>query len=559
MKSLFLLIACLVTMVGGAANAQSRITITDAVNRGEATIRGHAIYDDTEKPVRRVAVALIKIDLPSSARRLTVTDGKGDFIFKNVISGTYRVAIAFGGHTNGFAASEIERTDGVEVSVEGSASADVKVRAIRGASITGRVTYPDGEPVIGAQVNVFRKGGNQWMHAAVVEAGTVTDDRGIFRLYPLRAGEYAISVTEQSLSIQEREGRTVQTVENNSINPYFYQDSTDLKTATIIQVDAGRETSNINFTLADRATYEVTGSLTANEKPVADIYMRLNPHSDGISGPTLMRAYSLAAKTDKDGNWSFKGVPDGTYDIELDHVWSSGSNGASVEKFLAQRQVVTVAGSDLSGVIISLTEAGRISGNVVIEGGKPLPKQLSVTTELLSNPNPYRYSRSFDLDPKGNFTIVGVSPGENMISISCGLGCYTKAITLKGRDLSRQPIKVESGVEVSGLAVVLSMEVGTLTGRVISSKDRKPLAGVVFGLLPTDETKWIGTFREGASGVTDPGGTFKVSGPPGEYFFVALTDPTSITSIEAFRDLARKSPRVSLRTSTPNEAEIVVP
>ena len=560
MRSFFIVIACLVA--SGVASAQaSRIVVTGDVNKDEATIRGHAIYDDTEKPVRRVGVALINTERATALRRITVTDGKGDFIFKNVASGTYRVAVDFGGHTNGYPTNEIERTEGVEVSVDGSSTVDLKIRAIRGASITGRVTYPDGEPVIGAQVNVFRKVRNQWVHPAVVTAGTETDDRGIFRLYPLRAGEYAISVTEQSLSIQERDGIRMQTVESNSLNPYFYQDAVDLKNATIIQVDAGRETSNINLTLTERPTYEVSGTLTGNDKPLASTYLRLNSHSDSFGGPTLTRAYGLATTTDKDGNWLFKGVPDGTYDVEVDTTLSSReSPQAPFERFIAQRQVITVAGSDLAGITINLTEAGRISGKVVMEGGKPLPKQLGVSSELISATSPYHVSRSVDLDAGGNFMMFGVAPGENVLSFSCGTDCYTKSIMVRGRDVLRQPIKVESGAEVSGVTVVLSMEVATLTGRVISGKDNKPLAGIAFALVSTDETKWIGRGFTWASGATGGSGAFKISAPPGDYYFLTIIDPSSITpGVESLKDLTRKSPRVSLKASITNETEIVIP
>jgi hypothetical protein len=560
MKFSVALIACLVALSNGLTNAQtSRVSITGDRPAGEATIRGHAIYDDTEKPARHVGVALINTTHVSESQRIAVTDNKGDFIFKNVATGSYRVAADFGGRTNGFPAGEIDRSEGFEVSVDGSSSIDVKIRAIRGASITGRVTYPDGEPVMGAQVNVYRKLRNQWTHAAVVAAGTETDDRGIFRIYPLHAGEYAISVTEQSMVIQEREGTTIQTVESNSINPYFYQDSADLKDATIIQVDGGRETNNINFTLIERATYEIAGSIMTNEKPLPGIYLRLNAHDDGLGGPTLMRPWGLATQSDKDGHWFFKGVPDGTYDIDLDPMWSGNGSQRSFGRFVAQRKVVTVAGSDISGIMINLTEGGRISGRILCESGKPLPRELIVITELVSVTNPYRSSSSVQVDATGNFTLTGVPPGENILTVSCGRDCFAKSITLKGSDLLRQPIKVESGLEVTGVVVAISSEVGTLTGRVVSGKDKKPLSGTFLGLMPTDETRWLGRSFGDIAAMTDANGAFKVSGPPGDYFLVTVTNPKIIASPEALKDLARKSMRVSLKTSTPNEVEVIVP
>jgi len=43
--------------------------------------------------------------------------------------------------------------------------------------------------------------------------------RGIYRIYPLQPGEYVLSVIEQSLVMEEREGGMMQTVGNNHSTP----------------------------------------------------------------------------------------------------------------------------------------------------------------------------------------------------------------------------------------------------------------------------------------------------------------------------------------------------
>jgi len=88
------------------------------------------------------------------------------------------------------------------------------------------------------------KEGKRWSHAPLVSSGAQTDDRGIYRIYPLQPGEYVLSVIEQSLVMEEREGGMMQTVGNKSLNPYFYADASNLKNARIIPVEAGREVNS---------------------------------------------------------------------------------------------------------------------------------------------------------------------------------------------------------------------------------------------------------------------------------------------------------------------------
>jgi Carboxypeptidase regulatory-like domain len=526
---------------------------------GHSTVTGRAVYEDTGRPVRRAPVILLSTDGQSETRS-SVTNADGEFSFKNVSSGDYRVVVGFPGHTNGgFYWNNLEKRPGVDVNVDGSSTADVKVRAQRGASITGKVTYPDGEVAVGAQINVFVKVGKQWTHAPIVAAGAETDDRGIFRIYPLEAGEYIVSVTEQSLVIEEREGGTMQTVGNKSINPYYYIDASNMADARVIQVDAGRETSNINLTLAERATYQVAGSATVSGKPLAGAYLRLDPHDEGMSGPTLYRPYGISARADKDGHWSFKDVPDGFYDIYLDPI--SESRQLTANRFLSKREQVTVAGADLLDVAITLTEAGRISGTIVVEGNKPLPKSLTILSERVEANKPHGYgtSREVALEARGAFLLEGVAPGENTLSIRSEAGYFVKSMAWNDRDLMRQTLKVGEGREVKGVVIVLAQGVGTLSGHIVTAQTKKPLPRAFFLLLPVEEARWN---RKDAwlGGNADYAGTFTVTGAPGEYLMVVIPDgPGALTSLEDVKKMAPQATRVTLKTTAQNEVEIVAP
>lgn len=533
---------------------------------GHSTIRGRAIYQDTERPIRRAPVVLLS-DEGSSQSRSSVTDGRGEFGFKNLPAGRYHVVVNSPGYLNGFPQIDSNKHKTTEVTVDGTSSAEIVVRAERGGAITGKITYPDGEPAVGAQINVFVKEGKRWSHAQFVSSGAQTDDRGIYRIYPLQPGEYVLSVIEQSLLIEEREGGMMQTVGNKSLNPYFYADASNLKSATVIQVETGREVNNINITLAERATYKVAGTILAGGKPLAGAYLRLGPRDEGLGGPTLMRPYGIPARADKDGQWAFPEVPDGMYEVELDSTSdqfnerSPDDGNKTRQKFIRQPLQVTVAGADVSDLVLSLSLGGRISGSIIVEGDKPLPRSLDVFSELLrSDRSQYTASGRVDAQSKGAFLIEGVAAGDNILKVRVWDGeYYVKSITLNSRDLLRQPLRVTEGSELKDIRIILSADVGRLVGQMISGEDRKPLSGTLFLLVPAEELRW--TRMDSFLFLhTDKQGAFKVTGPPGEY--ILLMQPpreNQIAPLDYVRSHAATGTRVTLKPGEPGNVEVVAP
>lgn len=525
-----------------------------------STVSVRAIYQDTERPVRRAAVQIVSEDLPRVLRQ-GVTDARGELRFKNVTAGQYRFYVGFPGFTNGGAAYDPGKA--VIVDVDGTSSVEVKIRAERAAAITGKVTYPDGEPAIGAQINVFRKSGKQWEHVAIISAGAQTDDRGIYRIYPLPSGEYVIGVIEQSLVIEEREGGATQTTGNKSLNPYYYGGASHYSTAALIPVDAGREINNINVTLAERATYKVTGTIAARGMPMADAHLRLQPHDDKLSGPTLMIPYGLSAQANKDGQWSFTDVPDGIYSVELDQSRSRLAPDDESQKkpgLVGQRQLVTVTGGDVSGIVISLTEGGRVSGSIVVEGDKPMPRGGQVSLQPVTRRRSQNYGGvSLDLWAKGQFLIDGVSAGEHFLTVAAwDKNYFVKSITWTDRNLLRQPLKVTEGSEIKNVQIVLSRDPGTITAHLVSAEDKKPLAGQWFILVPSDELRWART-DSFIFGYTDKQGAFQVTGAPGEYILIMQTrNVQPDTTIDYIRERAA-GPRVTLKPGEQSDIEIIVP
>lgn len=172
-----------VSLIAVIASLSPAIIAQTGPSAGKSTVHVRAIYQDTERPVRRAEVHLFSEEVPRLSRR-GVTDARGEFSFKNVPAGRYQLSVGFPG-TNGSSGFN----DSVVADVDGTSTVELRVRTSRGGAITGRITYPDGEPAIGAQINVLTKRGKHWYNPTFVSAGAQTDDRGIYRIYPLAPGE----------------------------------------------------------------------------------------------------------------------------------------------------------------------------------------------------------------------------------------------------------------------------------------------------------------------------------------------------------------------------------
>ena len=532
---------------------------------GRSTINGRAVYDDTGRPVRR-ALVILSPDGKAGEPREAVTDGRGEFVLKNVVEGDYQLLVDFPGTINGMQ-RDLRNHKTTAVSVDGVSSASLTVRVQRWGAITGKVTYPDGEPAVAAQVNVYTKLGNGISHVAFVSSGAATDDRGVYRIYPLLPGEYIVSVIEQSLLLVDLDGVQTQTVANKSLTPYYYSDASTYKDAAVVRVEPGQEVHGIDIQLTDRQTHTISGLVTASGRPFAGAYLRLNPQDEGPSGPTLTRPYGVSVRADQEGRWQFSDIPDGTFEISLDPLTERDfgkpdGSGALQPKYVWRPQTVKVAGADISNVVLSLSKGGRISGTVVVEGDKSLPETM-VSLEVAGDSGQQPFS-TFDLvesESEGAFTLGDVLAGEAAVSarVMYRPNYYVKSITWKGRDLLRQSLPVAEDGEIDGLQIVLSTEVAVLKCTVISADGKKRLINKTVLLIPSDESRWA---RHDAVIPVHTGisGEFTVGVAPGEYLLlVPGSEMGDFPSADYLRSNAAQTQRLSLKPGEENSVEISVP
>jgi len=119
----------------------------------------------------------------------------------------------------------------------------ITITMIKGAVITGKVTTAEGEPVSGAYIGVemMRDGKGGPVGRGETEFPVWTDDRGVYRLYGLAPGTYAV-FTRYNLT-----GRIATYGATYGAGVSTYHPSSERKTATMVAVSSGSEASGIDI------------------------------------------------------------------------------------------------------------------------------------------------------------------------------------------------------------------------------------------------------------------------------------------------------------------------
>jgi len=276
-------------------------------------------------------------------------------------------------------------------------------------------------------------------------------------------------------------------------------------------------------------------------------------------------------QTDEQGRWTLEEVQEGGYVLlvvpQYDYNPRGGDGAAgggpvARQKFVARRQELQVAGGDIAGLVVEVSAGARVSGRVAVEGGKPLPPEVWIYLEPAQPGESPVAAHPAQIGPDGMFTFEGLPAGDYHLNVrTAHVGAfYAKSATAAdGIDLLRAPLGVEEGAAVRGVRVVLSPDVATLTGRVLSPQGTA-LPGAFLMLVPADPTRRrLRTARLLAPAGAD--GSFRVSGAPCEYLVLVFRPGqlTRETGEAAFEARAASAPRVTLAPGEPKRADFTAP
>src|SRR5882762_9711384 len=250
---------------GNRVTANSNIA-TQKPKEPTSVVRGRVVYDDTGRPVRRAKVLLLNTTGTSGRGLEGVTNLRGEFQIEHVGEGTYIVVVDAPGILNPLSLLDTREIgprrrpelgsllkDSDSVTVNGTSNAELKVHARRGGTISGKVTYGDGDPAINCLVGVSRKIGGRYSRTLIGNTGrgtfgVVTDDRGIYRITNLPPGDYIINATEintRNSGRWEIGGEIDYAGLKEALSFTYYPSERSAKSATGISLAPGQEIKDI--------------------------------------------------------------------------------------------------------------------------------------------------------------------------------------------------------------------------------------------------------------------------------------------------------------------------
>ena len=512
--------------------------------RGAATaatgsITGVVVTDDRQpRPLRRARVTLggPAVEMPLAA----ITGDNGAFVFDGLPPGRYTVTASKEAYVARSYGATRPGRPGTGAQVAAGQSVAVTVRLPRGAVITGTVLDVDGHPAVGVSVSALqpRIGGGFTERQYAPPPGVipaVTDDRGVYRIYGLPAGDYFVSSTPILRAAGGRGGafevrmmlRGDAVSRPLTMSPVLHPGVSDIGRATRVTVRAGEERGGIDVQLEYVPLAAVSGMVSS---PIGWAPARLTLWR---TDETVQPPAGAVASADDQGRFEFRGVRPGNYRVaarvtQLAGLGGRGGAGATGDVQYGSADI-SVNGEDIDGVALSLQPGLSIAGQVVFESSErtspALPPQLRLPAPLVLAGASGGWPMPGVTVDGNRFRIDGIVPGAYRLpSLPQGIRTpigpwWVKSIAAGGRELLDEPLNLQRSVDDAIVTITdRASEIGG-TLRDAQGAVAPPVWVVAF---PIDRTAWFFNSRRIAAVRPGRDGQWSIRNlPPGEYRVIA--------------------------------------
>jgi protocatechuate 3,4-dioxygenase beta subunit len=489
LSSLSILLLIVADQSGAMAIAQTPqrdIRPRTASISGRVTISGKAVVNS------KIVITEIKdgplpenaaLDLSGAMGRagagedyIALTDADGRYRVTGLPEGKYQARALMGGYVREEPASNYLLLETVSLN-EGESRENVDFALARGGVITGRVTDAEGRPSIASVVSLqavdeqgqkSRATGPNLMEMVMNSDVFQTDDRGVYRLFGLRAGRYLVSAGGNS-------ELTLMTGASGKFPRVWYPDTTDENQAKTIVVNAGAEVTGIDIKLGvAKRTFEAVGRLVDDEtgKPIASANVICVQAKDA-DGNAMYGGFGGTSRTDEQGNFRLSSLTPGEYHLILAD-YESFLTGGGGSDYYSDGAKFEIHGSDAAGVEIRAKRGATISGVVIIEDADPSAKQNLSQTMIVAHPRHSAHPSSQNevneralasamtpiisrIGSDGGFSLRGVRPGTFMIQVTSLFGGALKIARIErdGVDFSEGIVVGAGREEIGGVRIVL--------------------------------------------------------------------------------------------------------
>jgi protocatechuate 3,4-dioxygenase beta subunit len=546
-------------LVPAVAPAQQQVTIApgDApmqmlmpgrqAKTGTGRLRGRILAADTGAVLRR---AQVRISSPDIGTKTAMTDAQGRYEFKDLPAGRFTVSVVKSGFVTMQYGQSRPFEPGRPIDLADAQVMDkADVALPRGSAVQGHIVDEFGEPVAEASVSAMR---TQYSNGRrrLVPAGrnSITNDQGFFRIYGLPPGDYFVSATLRTMDSMVMDliggagGGPTGSNSNSGYAATYYPGTASPAEAQRVSLALGQEMTNLDIQLQPVRLAKITGLASGSDgKPMSGALVMLMP--------TMKEAIALApggtSRTDKDGNFTVSGVAPGDYSLQIQSMAAlmnaasqamsmmGGGDAASgpapqpAEREFATASI-TVAGEDITNLVVTATRGAKATGRLVFEGAPPPDavtriRLIAAPTDSDNMPAAASIFGMSAVKETGAFEIDSLVGGRTFRVANMPKNWYLKEITRQGADVTDKGFDFKPGDDVDGFEIVLTTKTQIVTGAVTTAKG-DPLKEYTVVVFSEDQQKWsVADSRWISSARADQQGQFKMTElPPGAYLAIAV-------------------------------------
>jgi Carboxypeptidase regulatory-like domain len=541
-----------------------------------ATIAGTVVVAGSGLPAAGARVIVNAPDLPGG--RSAITDNQGRFVIGSLPAGRYSINVSKQGYVTVLYGQRRPRGPATPVMLEDGETQAIAVQLPRGGVITGTVLDERGEPSINTYVRGMRFMTMNGLRRLQQSGGAQTDDRGIYRIHSLEPGDYVVCASANRSTNMSDAQRIQLDIDNmrRSIENITGPNAAAARqqmTARIAQLEAQLPPEPIEPISGYAPVCLPTGGSTASspitigpgdERAGVDLQLQLTPVARlegtviaaSVSGATLQNIQitlvnldetltnvdTQGARPDPTGRFRFTNIAPGSYRILARSIrqgppapvepGSLPRPNASSEKLWAAADV-TVAGQDISNIVLEMQRGVSVSGHLVFQGttGLAAPTDLSriqvsvIPVSTFFSSAQLATNVQSAADAGGRFTITDVFPGRYRLMATSGIQGWSLDTAMIGvQETLDQPLEIRPGHNVSGAVLTFTDRPTELTGTIVNDKGQPAVEHTIV-LYSADEKHWTAESRRVRATRATPDGkyTFRAI-PSGEYRLAAVLD-----------------------------------
>lgn len=503
-------------------------------------ITGRVLDTATGPPMK---LARVMASAPDIGQRGAQTDETGMFDFTGLPAGRYTVTVSKSGYIGLSYGQRRPLQPGTPIQLgEGQHLKGIEFSMPRGSVIAGYVYDEIGDPMPGIMVRLMRFQYAQGVRQLVPAGGGQTDDRGAYRVWGLNPGEYYVSAVAPIFNMGGRgipvpagrggrggrggpaaaalaaRGLVPEAPGDIDIGyaPTYYPGVPSVFEATPVTVGLGAEVLDITFNVLLVRTTEISGRATNTDgTPVTSGHINLTP--DGAMSRAVP-GFSFSSRIRWDGFFSIANVPPGRYIIR-----ARGSDDVAPQYAAVP---VTVAGDDLTDVVVVLAPGATLSGTVSFQTTQSIvPPDLS-QVRIVTQPAADAFGQNVNarVENDGRFTLDGIPIGPYWIRANAPRGWTLKSVIIDGQEMIDTPLDVRSGQKISGAALLFSDRVSQVNGT-ITDQQGLPVTEYTVLAFPADSRLWRPQARQIVTARPDQNGSFQLRGLPAGEYLLATIDP----------------------------------